>query len=93
MADIKSIAEKLVGLSSFEVLALSQILAQEYGIRPMECLKEELPKDVSKIFEMKNVASVDLAEIEKALKQKQKRKMYIPRTIGKPCKKKFSRRK
>ena len=93
MADIKSIAEKLVKLSHLEAIALAHILAQEYGIKPKECLKEELPKDVDKIFEMKNAANVDLAEVEKALKQKQKRKMYVPRKIGKPCRKKFSRRK
>ena len=93
MADIKSIAGRIVKLSHLEAIALAHILAQEYEIKPKECLKEELPKDVSKIFEMKDAANVDLAEVEKTLKQEQKRKMYVPRKVGKPCKKKFSRHK
>jgi len=91
MADIKKIAEEIVRLSRLETIALAQILAREYGIESMESLKKELPKEVDRVFEMKDVTDVDLARAEKALKQKQK--FYVPRKIGKPCKMKPQRRK
>lgn len=94
MADIKDIAEKLVGLSSFEVIALARILAEDYGIKLEEAkddvhLRREIPTETVKVLTMKDATT--RLEIEKEYKPKQR--MYVPRTIGKPCKKKFSRRK
>jgi len=91
MADIKDIAEKLVGLSSFEVIALARILARDYGIEAKAEVpsKEKISEEIEKISMMKDAAT--RLEIERVYTPKQR--MYIPRTIGKPCKKKFSRRK
>ena len=81
----------MLGLSPVEIFAIAQMLAEDYGIKPAEGihLKKEIPRGIEKVFAMKDVTT--RLEIEKEYKPKQR--MYIPRTIGKPCKKKFSRRK
>ena len=78
MADIKSIAEKLtrvstlLGLSPVEIFAIAQMLAEDYGIKPVEDihLKKEILRGIEKVFTMKDVTT--RLEIEKEYKPKQR---------------------
>ena len=84
----------MLGLSPSEVFAIAQILAKDYDIKLEEAkddvhLRREISTETVKVLMMKDATT--RLEIEKDYKPKQR--MYIPRTIGKPCKKKFSRRK
>ena len=85
MADIKLIAEALVGLTSKEVKALAERLKEEYGIEVAYVVKKP---DVNPQGLYVKQASVQVKAIIP-----QKRKMFVPKKIGKPCKPYVSRRK
>ncbi len=85
MADIKLIAEALVGLTSKEVKELAERLKEEYGIESVYVLKK--PDFNPRGLYAKQV-SVQVKDIIP-----QKGKMFVPKKIGKPCKPYVSRRK
>ena len=87
MADIKLIAEALVGLTSKEVKALAERLKEEYGIEVVYVLKKPdfNPRD---FYAKQVVTQVKVQNIVPC-----QRKMFVPKKIGKPCKPYVSRRK
>ena len=89
--DLTRLAMALVQLNSAEINKLKVILKEEYNIEPAEdvCLKKEFPLELEKTFELKDVAKIDFANIERM----QKQKPFVPRKIGKPCKMPPQRRK
>lgn len=81
MANIRLIAEALIGISLKEVQELMQVLKDEYGI---DAVVQSVDKaDAEKMFS-------DMQEIR--AKSEPKRgiiknpKIFVPRVIGKPCK-------
>ena len=94
MADIKLIAEALVGLTSKEIKALTERLKEEYGIEVVYVLKKPdvnpqdlYPKPVLMQIRDKQV----LVQVKDIIPQK--RKMFVSKKIGKSCKPYVSRRK
>jgi len=88
MADIKLIAEALIGISLKEVQELMQVLKDEYGI---DAVVQSVDKaDAEKMF-------IDVQKIRAQSEPKREiiknPKIFVPRVIGKPCKPYVSRRK
>lgn len=67
MSELKLFAEKLVNLSVKEVTELSEILKNEYGIKPIMSFNNNVNNDAKKVIkEEKSTFDVVLKEIGKA---------------------------
>jgi transposase len=69
---------------------LTNVLKEKYGIDVLETSIDAVSlEDV--VLEFKRNEFIDDFKLEKSSKQKQKKRWYVPRTIGRPCGKKGKR--
>jgi hypothetical protein len=81
MANIRLIAEALIGLSVREVQGLAKVLKDDYGIvADTGVLSKD---DAKRLFAGAKTTGNAVFEKRRA---SQRSKVYVPRVIGKPCK-------
>ena len=88
MANIRLIAEALIGLSVREVNGLAKVLKDDYGI--IADTEVQNKDDAEKFFIEVKLAKKTAFEKERASKRS---KIYVPRVVGKPCRPFVMRRK
>lgn len=90
------LAIAMLQLSSREVNELRVILKDEYGVEPVD-LKKEINLSIEKTLECMPEILPSPSDVEifakSRQKELQKKSWVVPRTIGRPCKGKFQKRK